>query len=191
MLPPGRQSAQAHHSDNEREFRKDRERHKEILPYLLFAQSAGRDSFAGPTGLRYGRVRPRLLQTSPVLVGPRDHHRLTHHEVLGHRALPLVTEVVTGVRRVVPVVAKNEEPALGHLDVERQGGGFVPGVQVRLVQGLTVDGDAAVLVAALHLVTADGHDAFDEVLLVVGRKEADERQPLLELLDHRRVVGGR
>jgi hypothetical protein len=43
-------------------------------------------------------------------------------------------------------------------------------------------------VAALDGVTADGDDPLDEVLVVVGRQQADPGQPFLDLLDDDGVV---
>ncbi len=65
--------------------------------------------------------------------------------------------------------------------------GRVARVEVRLVHGYAVDGDAPAVVAALHGVAADRDDTLDEVLLVVGRQQPDERHGLLDLLDDDRV----
>lgn len=61
-------------------------------------------------------------------------------------------------------------------------------MQVGLVKRGAVDGDPAVRVAADHAVAADADDAFDQILLVRGGQQADERQQFLPLFDDRRVV---
>lgn len=143
----------------------------------------------GRTGGRvgHGRVRFRFVQGGPVTERPRDHHGPPHHLVLGHRA-EVGLLVGAGVGGVGPVVAHHPQPPLGDGDVERRPGRGVAGVQVVLVQGDAVDGDAPLFVAALDVVPAHTDDPFDEVLLVVGRQQADEGEAFLDLFDDDGVV---
>ncbi len=134
-------------------------------------------------GVRHGSVGGGFLQCAPVAERPGDDHRPAHHLVLGDGALVGGVLVETGVGRVRPVVAHHPQPPLGHGDVERSPGRGVAGVEVVLVQGHAVDGDPALLVAALDPVAADADDPLDEVLLVLGRQQSDEGEPFLDLLD--------
>ncbi|OKI77867.1 hypothetical protein AMK11_31135 [Streptomyces sp. CB02414] len=86
------------------------------------------------------------------------------------------------------MVAHHPQPALGNRDVEGRPGGDVAGVQVVLVQGDTVDGDASLGVTALDPVPAHADDPLDEVLLVVRGQQADEGEAFLDLLDDDGVV---
>lgn len=118
---------------------------------------------------------------------PGDHHGPPDHLVLGDRSVVGVL-MGPGVGGVGPVVAHHPQPPVGDGDVERRRGGRVAGVQVVLVQGNAVDGDPPLHVAALDVVPADADDPLDEVLLVVGRQQADEGEALLDLLDDDGVV---
>ncbi|GGQ39578.1 hypothetical protein GCM10010279_56300 [Streptomyces mutabilis] len=86
------------------------------------------------------------------------------------------------------MITHHPQSPLGHRDVEGRLGGDVPRVQVVLVQGDTVDGDASLGVAALDPVPAYSDDPLDEILLVVGRQQADEGEAFLDLLDDDGVV---
>lgn len=134
------------------------------------------------------REGARLLQTGPVTDGPSDDHGPAHDRLLRDGAAELVGPVITGVGGVAPVVTQYEQATLGHLHLEGEVRRFVAGVDVGLGQGRAVHGHPALCVAALDRVAADPDDPLDQVLLVVGRQQADEGQPLLELLDDHGVV---
>ncbi|CAM5715104.1 hypothetical protein SVIOM74S_01868 [Streptomyces violarus] len=136
----------------------------------------------------HGGVGVRFLQSGPVPEGPGDDHGAAHDLFLGDRAAVVGVLVGAGVRGVVPVVAHHPQPARGNGDVERRVGRGVAGVQVVLDQRDAVDGHASLRVAALDAVSAHADDPLDEVLLVVGRQQADEGEPFLDLLDDDGVV---
>ncbi len=126
---------------------------------------------------------------------PGDPHGPSDDLVLGDGAAVVPVLVRAGVRGVGAVVAHHPQPPLRDGDVEPRLRGGVAGVQIVLVQGIAVDGDPPLGVAALHTVASDADDPLDEVLLVVRGQQADEGEGLLDLLDddgvlllHRRLL---
>ncbi len=120
---------------------------------------------------------------------PRDHDRPAHEKVNGYRTLPLLVEVVAGIRRVRPVVAEDEYPPLRHGHLERDLRGRVTRMEIRLVERRAVDRDPPGTVAADHGVAAEPDDALDQVLVVGRRQQPDPRQRVPHLPDaHRGFV---
>ncbi len=77
------------------------------------------------------------------------------------------------VDRVAAVVAHHPQSPLGHGDVEPQLARRVPGLHVRLLEGLAVDEQAPLVVAAGDAVPRQPHDALD----VVGLPRAEAQHP--------------
>ena len=120
---------------------------------------------------------------------PRDEERPTHQVLQRHEPLSRLVLVVAAVLRAVAVVAEHPQAVLGNDDIEIVGGrGRIRRGQLQiggLVDGDPVDGDLADVVAADDLVTGQTDDAFDEVVIAVGRRQADERQqPFAHVDEH-------
>lgn len=88
-----------------------------------------------------------------------------------------------GVAGVRPVVPHHEEAAGRDPYLELHRGGLVARMDVRLVQGCSVDAHPALGVAALDGVAAGRDNTLDQVLLVGGREQSDEGEPLLDALE--------
>src|SRR5690349_4163152 len=115
---------------------------------------AGRGLGCGAGRRDRGELR-RTAQPGPVADGPADPVGPADHLADGDGAAAGITEMVPGVAGVVAVVTHHPQPSLRDFDVERYPGGLVTGMEIGLVDRVTVDQDPPLLVAAGDPVAAD------------------------------------
>src|SRR6185312_2285186 len=102
-----------------------------------------------------------------------------------------VVDVVPGVGGVGAVVPHDPDESGLDVDVEGHGGGRGAGEDVgALAERDAVDGDPALLVAALDLVAGDADDPLDQVVLAGRGQQADEGERVGDP-PHREVGAGR
>ncbi|KOA45876.1 hypothetical protein BAAA27536_04205 [Bifidobacterium animalis subsp. lactis ATCC 27536] len=98
-----------------------------------------------------------------------------------------IVQMEARIRGIAAIVSHHEHVPLAHGDLEREGAGLVPGLDIRgFVNRHAVDFHRLARPLALHRVAGHADQSFDQVVAVIGGLLA--REPVGRVFEHHNVA---